>query len=84
MYSINISKEEFQIILESLLYTASIDLDHSQYQEDLIKITQLAIKLRLMYPQAYTTNVTYIEEISHPSSYTREILKFFPEIRKKI
>lgn len=84
MPSVNISEEDLQIIMESLLYCASTDLDHTQYQEDLIKITQLAIKFRLMFPFVSTSNIIYVEGTPAPSSYTREILKFFPEIHKKI
>jgi hypothetical protein len=77
-----LSKKEIQLILESLLYFVSPELDHTRYQEDLIESTQLAIRLRMAHQNIPTSNIIFMENISEPSGYTSELLKFFPEISR--
>ena len=44
---LSFSKREKQLILESLLYCVSLDLNHTQYNEELEEMKQLAIKIRM-------------------------------------
>jgi len=81
MPDVCLSKKEIQLTLESLLYCASSDFDHSQYCEDLIEISQLAIRLRLLHQEIPESNITFVKENPFTSQFTHELLKFFPEIQ---
>lgn len=77
---VNLSSREIQLILESLLYCASIDLNHTLYHEDLIDVSGLAIKLRLAHLDIPIVNVFLSGEDIASSGYTQELLKYFPEL----
>jgi hypothetical protein len=77
---VNFSTREIQLILESLLYCASTDLNHTLYHEDLVDVSKLAIKLRLLHQDIPIDNVFIIKDNITSSGYTQELLKYFPEL----
>jgi hypothetical protein len=74
------SEREIQLIIESLLYCASVDLDHSQYQEDVVDMAQLAIKLRLKHQNISTKNIIFVKDTPFTDPLTKVVLNFFPEL----
>jgi hypothetical protein len=74
------TQREIQLIIESLLYCASSEINHTKYHEDLIDSVQLAIKLRLENQNIPVSNVFFIKTDNIECPYTQEIVKFFPDL----
>lgn len=86
-YSINsLSKDDLKTILESLLFSSSVDVCASFYKEESLNMFELAKKIRSMFPEVILEDVSITPildenctEVYH-DEHTEEILKFFPEI----
>ncbi len=81
----SLSKEELATILESLLFSSSVDICANWYKENSIHMMEVAKKIRKMYPQILIENVYVYEskDVEHNDGHTDEIVKMFPEIRKE-
>ena len=82
--SIDLSKDEVKTLLESLLFSSSVDVCASWYQEDTKKMLDIAEKLRTFYPNVLTENV-YISRFKDDDEmfmdkHTDQIIENFPEI----
>jgi hypothetical protein len=77
---LSLSKREKQLILESLLYCASLDLDHTQYKDDLEEMKHLAVRIRLANQNIPLDNVRVSKKDVYMSPLTQDILDYFPEI----
>ena len=75
------TQEEIQLIIESLLYCASSEINHTKYHEDITKVIELAVKLRLKHQDIPLDNVYCFDGKTFTCPYVDEINKFFPEIR---
>jgi hypothetical protein len=79
---LSFSKREKQLILESLLYCVSLDLNHTQYNEELEEMKQLAIKIRMANQKIPIDNIHLSSGHNYSSPHTMDVLSFFPEITK--
>jgi hypothetical protein len=81
----SLSKEELSTILESLLFSSSVDICANWYKENSINMMEVAKKIRKMYPQILIENVYVYEskDVEHNDEHTDEIVNMFPEIRKE-
>lgn len=86
-YSLNsLTKEEVKIIIESLLFSSSVDICASFYKEETLNMFELAKKIRKMFPEIIldliNTNRVKDEKdnLVFHDHHTEEIVKFFPEI----
>jgi len=90
-YSLNsLTKNEVKTILESLLFSSSVDVGASFYKEETLNMFELAKKIRNMFPNVILedVNITPIvdengKEVYH-DEHTEEILKFFPEVLEEV
>ena len=84
---INLTVEEYKLILESLLFACSVDVSAKWYEEDIEKFKSLCFRLRKIHPKILTENSkVVINEKSNLEFYddhTDEILQYFPEILEK-
>jgi len=89
--NVNLTAREYQLILESILFTCSIDVSCNVYREETEDIKNLGIKLRKLYPEILTENVKITEIPPYATKFgdggefycdehTPEILHYFPEI----
>ncbi len=85
MFNLKISEEELKLILESLLFSSSVDVCADWYKEDVDKIIALSKKLRLEFPNVPTENVyvSHVEDFIYSEENTKHILDFFPELNIK-
>lgn len=90
-YSLNsLTKDEVKTILESLLFSSSVDVCASFYKEESLNMFELAKKIRTMFPEITldVVNITPItdeegHEVYH-DEHTSEIIKYFPEILEQV
>jgi len=86
--SIELTNEEYRTILESLLFSCSLDVSSKWYEEDVMITKDLAIRLRTTRPDILTENVKVVTNINSidimDDNHTDELLEFFPEIVEKI
>lgn len=85
-YNLNsLSKEDLSTILETLLFSSSVDVVANWYKEDNTKMLDIAKKIRTNYPDVLLENVYLYEskDVDYNDEQTDEIIKMFPEIRKE-
>ena len=78
----NLSKEEIKLILESLLYTSSVDVTGNYDQSFCEKFYNIASSIRNKYPEIITENLEVFknEKIVFSDLITDKIIKLFPEV----
>lgn len=82
--SIALNKDEVKTILECLLFSSSVDVCASWYEEDTKKMLNLAERLRYQYRDVPIENV-YMTHFNDDKDlfmekYSKRIIKTFPEI----
>lgn len=84
-YNINsLSPEELKIILESLLFSSSTAVCSDWYKENTKISFDIAKKIRQMFPEIIVDNVYIHKNKPLLDEYSEELIKYFPEIEKKI
>lgn len=81
----SLSKEDLSTILETLLFSSSVDVVANWYKENSTKMLDIAKKIRTNYPDVLLENVYLYEskDVDYNDEHTEEIVKMFPEIRKE-
>lgn len=84
--SLSLTKDEIKIILECLLFSSSVDVCASWYQEDTKNMLNLAEKIRCEFNDVPLENV-YIthflgDDELFMDKHSQSIIKNFPEIQK--
>lgn len=86
-YSLNsLSKDEVKTILESLLFSSSVDVSAEFFKDESLKMFDLAKKIRTMFPEIVTDTIfvhTFKDKDGEEMFYdehTQDIVGFFPEI----
>lgn len=77
------SENDLKLIVESLLYSASVDICANWYKEDVYNMVELAKKIR-MSVQVPLENVYLIEDSQvegYRDEVTETISNFFPELK---
>ena len=85
-YSINsLTKEDIANILESLLFASSVDVCASWYKENSLNFLELAKKIRMYFPDIVLENIYVFENEKNDlnDEHSKEILTFFPELKKE-
>jgi hypothetical protein len=78
----NLTKEELKLILESLLYTSSVDVT-GNYDESFCKnFYDIALNIRLKNPDVILENLEVFnpDNIKFSDAITHDIIKTFPEV----
>ena len=81
----NLTKEEISTLLECLLYSSTVDVCASWYDENVKTMIELTKKIRINLPEILTENVYLLplNEYGFENNYSNEILKIFPELTKE-
>jgi hypothetical protein len=90
-FNINsLTREEVKTILQSLLFSSSVDVSASFYKEECLNMLELAKKIRSMFPNVLldVVSITPVldendKEVFH-DEHTTEIIKNFPEILESV
>lgn len=82
----NLQEEDIKLILESLLFSSSVDVCSYWDKNDMYKIIDLAIKIRTIYPDVVTENVILhgYDDDNFFDQHSNELPKFFPDLSKNI
>jgi len=82
----NLHREDIKLILESLLYSSSVDVCSYWDKDEMYKIIDLAVKIRTTYPDVVTENVILhgSEDDNFFDQHSNELPKFFPDLSKNI
>jgi hypothetical protein len=75
----NLTHNQIKLIIETLLYAGSVDINSSWYKNDIEEIVELAIDLRKIASNIPLKNI-YIFEEEYIDSTTKKILDYFPEL----
>jgi len=82
--NLNLTEREFSIILESLLFSCSIDANADWDYDDTMDIKDLLLKLRAGNPTIPTNRISVLSKLDEKYEYndlhTEELVTFFPEI----
>jgi hypothetical protein len=81
----NLDQNDLKLILESLLYSTSVDVCSDWNKEEILNILTIALKIRTSYPEIITENVIlheYPENVYH-DEHSSTIPKYFPDIINK-
>lgn len=81
-FNLNLNKEELRLVLESLLYSSSVDVT-GQFNIGYCKeFFKLAAKIRSLNTDVLLENLELIhpEEIPFEDEHSNDIFKLFPEI----
>lgn len=84
--SLSLTKDEIKLILESLLFSSSVDICASWYKEDTKNMLNLAEKIRHEFNDVPLENI-YMTHFSDDDElfmdkHSQAIIKNFPEIEK--
>jgi uncharacterized protein YacL (UPF0231 family) len=84
--SLSLTKDEIKLILESLLFSSSVDVCASWYQEDIKDMLNLAEKIRHKISNVSLENV-YMTHFSEDDDlfmdkHSQTIIKNFPELER--
>jgi hypothetical protein len=82
--NLSLTEKEFSLILESLLFSSSVDANADWDYDDTIEIKNLALKFRVENPSIPTNRINVLKKINEKTEYndlhTEELVKYFPEI----
>jgi hypothetical protein len=83
MTNIEFDQNEIKLILETLLYSASVDVCANWYKEDLYKMIELAQKIRSKNSNIPLEDVYLIEsnKIEYHDYITNDICESFPDLK---
>lgn len=82
----DLQEEDIKLVLESLLFSSSVDVCSSWDKDEMYKIIDLAVKIRTTYPDVVTESVVLhgIEDDTFFDQHSNELPKFFPDLIKNI
>jgi hypothetical protein len=81
-YDISLTKEELSLVLESLLYTSTVDIIGNFDISHSKKFLDVAKKIRSKNTNILVENLEIVKNKNFPfeDDHTNEIVKFFPDI----
>lgn len=80
-YSIeNLTKDQYRLIIEALLFSASSDTNASWYAEEDQTFMEMAVQLRQKHPEVLLKDVFILEDGVYHDEFTKTIMENFPEI----
>jgi hypothetical protein len=82
----NLTKTDLVTILESLLFSCSVDVNASWYKENIDVMLNLIKRIRITHPEILTENIYICETDINMlnDEHSEEIINIFPEIEKQI
>lgn len=85
-YNISLSKDELSIILESLLYSSTVDIVGNFDISYSKKFFEIAKKIRTEHTNVLVENLEIVKnnDVDFEDEHTKEIVKLFPDINIQI
>jgi hypothetical protein len=82
MIELTFSEKEIKIILESLLFSSSVDVCANWYKDDIDNMIELSKKIRLQNPKIPTESIYVysVNEYGFDETQTKDIVSYFPEL----
>lgn len=82
--NIQLSEQELKWILESLVFSASVDVNAEWGLDEILDIKNLSIKIRKQFPKILTENISVFTDLKYHDLHTEELLTEFPELQKTL
>jgi hypothetical protein len=85
-YNISLNKDELSLILESLLYSSTVDIIGNFDISYSKKFFDIAKKIRSEHTNVLVENLEIVKnnELDFEDEHTKEIIKLFPDINIQI
>lgn len=85
-YNISLTKDELSIILESLLYSSTVDIVGNFDISYSKKFFEIAKKIRTEHTNVLVENLEIVKnnDVDFEDEHTKEIVKLFPDINIQI
>ena len=93
MKTVNVSDDEYQLLLQAILFSASADIMRDWTENEEKVMVQLAKNLKNEYPEVIVNELTWVYFSENPSddgeifepidNNTQELVKIFPELNRK-
>jgi hypothetical protein len=91
---LNLTKKQYSLIIESLLYSSNALVDSKWYLEEMLEMANLAIDMRMNKPEILLRDVFLISDMykdidlkiftEHDKKTSKKIIDFFPEIVENV
>jgi hypothetical protein len=81
---LNLTKEQLKIVLESLLFHSSVDINSRWCKDECDLSYDLAKNIRQKHPKILTENVYIFKEDSLHDDISKKIVDLFPETLENI
>lgn len=81
---LNLTESEFKIVLESLLFHSSVDVNSRWCKDECDAGLELAENLRKSYPKILTENLYVFKDTTFHDISTEKIVDLFPETIENI
>lgn len=79
-YKLNLTHSQLKLILESLLFHTSVDVNSRWCKNECDEGMKLAENLRNLYPKILTDNLFVFNETIYHDETTEKIVDLFPEV----
>jgi hypothetical protein len=84
-YSIeNLTEEQYRLILESILFSASTSVNSRWYMDNETVLMDIGLSLRKKNPNVLTKNIYILKDEEYHDVFSKKIIDFFPEILENI
>jgi hypothetical protein len=82
----DLQEEDVKLILESLLFSSSVDVCSYWGKDEMFKIIDLALKIRKKYPSVITENVVLhgYGENCFFDQHSNQLPTYFPDLSKEL
>ena len=82
----DLREEDIKLILESLLFSSSVDVCSYWDRNEMFKIIDLAVKIRKKYPTVITENVVLhgFDENCFFDQHSNQLPTLFPDLSKEL
>lgn len=78
-YQLNLTEQQLKVVLESLLFHSSVDVNSRWCKDECETGIDLAQNLRKTYPSILTENLYVFKDTIYHDSTTEKIVDLFPE-----
>ena len=71
---------QLQLIIESILFTISPEIDHSLYKKEILDLTDLVLEIRKKHQHVPVSNISINSNVNINTEFSSLIKSYFPEL----
>jgi hypothetical protein len=77
---LELTAHQLQLIIESVLFTISPEINHTLYRKEITELIDLLIEIRSNFQHIPTTNISINKSVDINSEFSSLISSYFPEL----